>query len=248
MFDGKVISIHPPHARWDTAFMSSLLYQYNFNPPTSCEVGPGDALTNTTSFLFQSTHLMRGGTGYFVFSHRFLQFQSTHLMRGGTWKSRHCCLLKEFQSTHLMRGGTSVSGWVVDTTPISIHPPHARWDGTHGLSVGRDSHFNPPTSCEVGPGNKASAESLKISIHPPHARWDPACEIPPVVGLISIHPPHARWDTVRCPLDSSDWPFQSTHLMRGGTGLRFPQVSMSRNFNPPTSCEVGRGRSRARHS
>ena len=56
------ISIHPPPARWDSAAMPVVSDIVNFNPPTSCEVGRQAYKVYTDTELFQSTHLLRGGT------------------------------------------------------------------------------------------------------------------------------------------------------------------------------------------
>ena len=58
-----IISIHPPPARWD-------------------EIG---RKVIVPELKFQSTHLLRGGTGQSDAIDRAMIFQSTHLLRGGTW-------------------------------------------------------------------------------------------------------------------------------------------------------------------
>ena len=103
------ISIHPPPARWDVrqaALRPDLLH---FNPPTSCEVGPGVIRSSVITSPFQSTHLLRGGTR--------LYFQ-----QGLHWR--------KFQSTHLLRGGTLSLPVDAALRVISIHPPPARWDSS----------------------------------------------------------------------------------------------------------------------
>ena len=102
-------------------------------------------------------------------------FQSTHLLRGGTRGASSPRTTSKFQSTHLLRGGTErFCALGVGGANISIHPPPARWDddliaiaaaltgfqSTHLLRGGTDKpvdnrtaeeiNFNPPTSCEVG--------------------------------------------------------------------------------------------------
>ena len=122
------ISIHPPPARWDGSWASYGSYETDFNPPTSCEVGPRLRGLSATGVLFQSTHLLRGGTPTLKTPPQKLKFQSTHLLRGGTLRSAA----------------------LSPTSPISIHPPPARWDSISRSSSFDFSNFNPPTSCEVG--------------------------------------------------------------------------------------------------
>ena len=78
-----------------------------FNPPTSCEVGQNQVEMEASRRLFQSTHLLRGGT--FSAPNSILLwplFQSTHLLRGGTFNKLISVFDFKFQSTHLLRGGT----------------------------------------------------------------------------------------------------------------------------------------------
>ena len=102
------ISIHPPPARWDTYQISNDTAARNFNPPTSCEVGPPHSESTCCTNRFQSTHLLRGGTYMTGNMFQDYVFQSTHLLRGGT----RCIMTNKsvfakFQSTHLLRGGTN---------------------------------------------------------------------------------------------------------------------------------------------
>ena len=57
-----LISIHAPHARCDITQGSHKTIQIYFNPRTSCEVRPPLKRTICKTFVFQSTHLMRGAT------------------------------------------------------------------------------------------------------------------------------------------------------------------------------------------
>ncbi len=58
----KTISIHPPHAGWDPLCIRGGGTFFNFNPPTPCGVGLRKEFVSCSSFPFQSTHPMRGGT------------------------------------------------------------------------------------------------------------------------------------------------------------------------------------------
>ena len=79
----------------------------DFNPPTSCEVGRFTPAALNWSDIFQSTHLLRGGTLKNASRVAGLVFQSTHLLRGGTDRSTAPRAKQlRFQSTHLLRGGT----------------------------------------------------------------------------------------------------------------------------------------------
>ena len=142
---------------------------------------------------------------------------------------------------------------------ISIHPPPARWDAIFLPIISQPPHFNPPTSCEVGREASLQRDEINISIHPPPARWDVRGTRVEPDAYISIHPPPARWDNIPVcnftiavfqsthllrggtgepHLRGARQGFQSTHLLRGGTPALAPPVER-RNFNPPTSCEVG---------
>ena len=148
------ISIHPPPARWDTAWSVLPCGYLYFNPPTSCEVGL-DVSHKCCTVIFQSTHLLRGGTQMIDQSRdALIKFQSTHLLRGGTRYFIPMHPTSQFQSTHLLRGGT-------------------RWVLVHG---GGTFHFNPPTSCEVGP-RRRYIENVAGHFNPPTS-----CEVGPSEG------------------------------------------------------------------
>ena len=135
----------------------------NFNPPTSCEVGPEveDALGAVA--VFQSTHLLRGGTCHRAGCRRSAdisihpppaRWDSCHhdvSVRAGNFNPPTSCevghdcyhtglISPEFQSTHLLRGGTYM-------------PELLQQEG---------KDFNPPTSCEVG--HRLERPPLRLSI------------------------------------------------------------------------------------
>ena len=111
----------------------------------------------------------------FIFDHPFLglsMFQSTHLLRGATryflrdggpssrFNPRTSCEVRlnvninrasapEFQSTHLLRGATTYGIAPYPGRDVSIHAPLARCDGLPLPHPNTISRFNPRTSCEV---------------------------------------------------------------------------------------------------
>ena len=105
------ISIHPPPARWDTTDkLFGVIMDISIHPPPArwdiiiivlrrpdCKVRKGisihppparwDTAANAYELLvniFQSTHLLRGGTHLPCMALFVVAFQSTHLLRGGT--------------------------------------------------------------------------------------------------------------------------------------------------------------------
>ena len=142
------ISIHPPHAGWDSASgpssCSCVSFQSthpmrggtlnsrcissmrkNFNPPTPCGVGHGHAGRRPVHDHI-SIHPPHAGWDFFE-----------------AYAIRHA---EKFQSTHPMRGGT----------------PFAHTTFLHGRN------FNPPTPCGVGPFSSISSRSMPEfqSTHP----------------------------------------------------------------------------------
>ncbi len=213
-------------------------------------------------------------------------FQSTHLLRGGTNFWCGGCPGWRFQSTHLLRGGTHIHGPLCDQLPISIHPPPARRDdgcddrlrsvghiSIHPPPARRDDplpdrpspvrHFNPPTSCEAGP-RQTMSRLYMLYFNPPTS-----CEAGPRLTLRSgclalFQSTHLlRGGTEKVQFPALTAAFQSTHLLRGGTPIGvhenvYIEISIHPpparrdmmpvyakckrdNFNPPTSCEAGQG-------
>ena len=146
------ISIHPPPARWDPPASDGQGRLWYFNPPTSCEVGLSTSICRALNTVFQSTHLLRGGTR--AACPRWTPcryFNPPTSCEVGRQESFNQLQAMEFQSTHLLRGGTGTGCW---------------WRYQTG-------DFNPPTSCEVGHGLTDPLHLPGgISIHPPPARWD----------------------------------------------------------------------------
>ncbi len=214
-----IISIHPPHAGWDSSLQI-------------CKSG---------AVLFQSTHPMRGGTFTRLFegfnhsisihpphagwdpedptNHDRPQYfnpptpcgvgrmQRDNAIRRINFNPPTPCgvgpydtfaLVKslEFQSTHPMRGGT-LSAPLRRSGCLNFNPPTPcgvglRSPGNFGLR----KNFNPPTPCGVG----------LILLSPPSNEGDFNPPTPCGVGLGILG--GIIWI----------WIFQSTHPMRGGTG------------------------------
>ena len=123
----------------------------NFNPPTPCGVGLGCFFTQSHSFVFQSTHPVRGGTDdddNFYCARGI----SIHPPRAGWDASCFCMRSRRQISIHPPRAGWDlIYNWTTDKSKIiSIHPPRAGWDTPAALFV--NNYF--------------------ISIHPPRAGWD----------------------------------------------------------------------------
>ena len=78
---------------------------------------------------------------------------------------------------------------------ISIHPPRVGWDPV-------PEHYY---------------KGRCISIHPPRVGWDGYLRTMADKTNISIHPPRVGWDPPTIPGIESDWQFQSTHPVWGGT-------------------------------
>ena len=190
------ISIHPPRAGWDFMLKDQFIECEDFNPPTPCGVGRDIRKLLKLPKRFQSTHPVRGGTGYsFDFCKNSL-FQSTHPVRGGTAfylhfsaphgnfnpptpcgvgrrKVNQQCIRIKFQSTHPVRGGTN---------RIKAPPPESTFQSTHPVRGG-------------------TANGCSASKYP---------------KFQSTHP--VRGGTPICPERFPHrFEFQSTHPVRGGT-------------------------------
>ena len=103
---------------------------------------------------------------------------------------------------------------------ISIHPPRVGWDtGKRGGAADRMISIHPP---RVGwdPVPEHYYKGRCISIHPPRVGWDGYLRTMADKTNISIHPPRVGWDPPTIPGIESDWQFQSTHPVWGGTCMR----------------------------
>ena len=98
---------------------------------------------------------------------------------------------------------------------ISIHAPRAGCDYCDILTSAELSDFNPRTPCGV----RLSGETPRAS-----AIW------------ISIHAPRAGCDIRRWFPKGTDFGFQSTHPVRGATGMWWIIDDLLLYFNPRTPC------------
>ena len=169
----------------------------NFNPPTSCEVGPEveDALGAVA--VFQSTHLLRGGTCHRAGCRRSAdisihpppaRWDSCHhdvSVRAGNFNPPTSCevghdcyhtglISPEFQSTHLLRGGTYMPE-LLQQEGKDFNPPTSCEVGRNQFpECDKFRYFNPPTSCEVGHTSHFSPSIASINFNPPTS-----CEVGP---------------------------------------------------------------------
>ena len=122
------ISIHPPRGGWDRYGFPGNIQALDFNPPTPWGVGPIRGQRLTSTFPFQSTHPVGGGTEELW------------------WVGDYSDI-----SIHPPRGGWDIGGNLNATLVfISIHPPRGGWDDRLGWTGQRSCYFNPPTPWGVG--------------------------------------------------------------------------------------------------
>ena len=196
LFNGELISIHPPRGGWDRRMPAQAPCEVHFNPPTPWGVGPTGSGILGLLGTFQSTHPVGGGT--VVLAHGVVEiFISIHPPRGG-WDA------------HIGRSGRGPD--------ISIHPPRGGWDRWSLPPFQRGADFNPPTPWGVGQvyrssfpacfqfqsthpvGGGTSAawmgtfQPLFQSTHPVGGGTAPSVGKPTAEG-ISIHPPRGGWDS-----------------------------------------------------
>ena len=262
---GGDISIHPPRGGWDSRVGRCTVFRSNFNPPTPWGVGLGE-ISNFRAFIQISIHPPRGGwdgrlpgpagrsrnfnpptpwgvgpSGVFRTNWQKI-FQSTHPVGGGTAAGEAIGQVVGI-SIHPPRGGwDTASGEHERIRGISIHPPRGGWDNIGFQSVGKRTHFNPPTPWGVG--RKRYSFRKKVfgfqSTHPVGGGTAVGDKCQPV-DQISIHPPRGGWDTGERTQGSANpyfnpptpwgvghsgvilslgqYVFQSTHPVGGGTRL-----------------------------
>ena len=151
-----------------------------------------------SSFVFQSTHPMRGATyiqsgGIFGYS---ISIHAPHAGCDSTYP-RFFPLHFNFNPRTPCGVRRSASASFRSLLKISIHAPHAGCDfSTAQEYPGSSADFNPRTPCGVRHAAGVAHDEM---------------------GGISIHAPHAGCD--RRPKSSRRWQrrFQSTHPMRGAT-------------------------------
>ena len=125
----KLISIHPPPARWDGACQGTAAWSAYFNPPTSCEVGLARWRCPRTESYFNPPTSCE--VGPFLRGVDAIAEEISIHPPPARWDGQGIKSLRQegiFQSTHLLRGGTR----------------------PHRSGPARTKYFNPPTSCEVG--------------------------------------------------------------------------------------------------
>ena len=211
---------------------------------------------------FQSTHPLRGATTVGAQAVFTDGFQSTHPLRGATrptrvmlpfvrrnFNPRTPCGVRrrlynnpwavfKFQSTHPLRGATAGSDARPGTVDISIHASLAGCDSVdqrHGLGAAisihaplagcdtvsilfmpRVTYFNPRTPCGV----------RRLYPHADCAGRDFNPRTP-----CGVRPQARKW---------YNWliEFQSTHPLRGATGITHKSGEHIKHFNPRTPCGV----------
>ena len=215
------ISIHAPLAGCDSSSTSdSKISSISIHAPhAGCDALIPDLLTITRI----SIHAPHAGCDLPLFVDVAVecQFQSTHPMRGATldlclggligqnFNPRTPCgvRLQDTRTTRAVRG-------------ISIHAPHAGCDSSPSFASLYVANFNPRTPCGVRRRYAARTHTSRvISIHAPHAGCDTESKTAPRRTAISIHAPHAGCDTSRTSTAAQGSEFQSTHPMRGATGI-----------------------------
>ena len=79
-----IISIHAPRAGCDQYVHQQRQQRRHFNPRTPCGVRQIDTLVDGVTYVFQSTHPVRGATSSSCAMAFAKKFQSTHPVRGAT--------------------------------------------------------------------------------------------------------------------------------------------------------------------
>ena len=105
----------------------------------------------------------------------YCQFQSTHPLRGATGYKIYFDISQIFQSTHPLRGATHCFLTLKGNVFISIHAPLAGCDNLGGGVIGHLLYFNPRTPCGVRPYVRGLVDQDSISIHAPLAGCDVEC-------------------------------------------------------------------------
>ena len=220
--------------------------QEYFNPRTPCGVRRKSPEAHGQPQKFQSTHPVRGATGYRCKSYgdtnnfnprtpcgvrqdiwrkncASVVFQSTHPVRGATRYTRSPdCFSRSFQSTHPVRGATNMPELIRIVQEFqSTHP--VRGATKYAKTATWLKRFQ--------------------STHPVRGATDvlfncyqPAC--------ISIHAPRAGCDQWPEAKIEDGMLFQSTHPVRGATRNFQDAIKPLFDFNPRTPCGV---RQRAVH-
>ena len=236
------ISIHAPLAGCDHRQCTCARGPVNFNPRTPRGVRRRCKDITTPSWLFQSTHPLRGATcGSFAASPPCLDFNPRTPLAGCDAGQRDAGLAHA----------------------ISIHAPLAGCD-IHCTYCSKSlSDFNPRTPCGVRPWSHCPGPGRGSNFNPrtPRGvrRQFPNGTLPTSASFQSTHPlrgatgTHARHGflflhfnprTPRGVRPASDGvkkngsQFQSTHPLWGATGRPCAALLALWNFNPRTPCGV----------
>ena len=221
----------------------------DFNPRTPCGVRRSSPAGCATMSRFQSTHPLRGATGYMVYQ-KFAKEISIHAPLAGcdSCSYPHNMVCQYFNPRTPCGVRPDMSLYSLLPESISIHAPLAGCDAPESCksSTCRISIHAPLAGCDLLPPIKRSRFS--ISIHAPLAGCDfVQRRASSSVNVISIHAPlagcdgsatpsmyHCKVISIHAPLAGCDGPFspthvtppifQSTHPLRGATA-KLPKYS-----------------------
>ena len=218
---------------------------------------------STTVLLFQSTHLLRGGTGQGDRRHHGQAISIHPPPARWDWRMYGAPPSGVYFNppTSCEVGLAHRVQWFV--TAISIHPPPARWDKAIATRYIRELEFQSTHLLRGGTFKEyidhwmhvfQSTHLLRggtfwpvlwiswVIFQSTHLlRGGTELPIVSINGLEFQSTHLLRGGTHHQILSLSPFKFQSTHLLRGGTKRLRSLVNSVNNFNPPTSCEVGRG-------
>ena len=239
-FRSGLISIHPPRAGRDQRqrLFATVVYPISIHPPRA-----GRDFDHGLSSLLMS-HFNppapcgagHPGKAEYPVLH---EFQSTRPVRGGTKRQRNAAVLHGI-SIHPPRAGRDIShGGPCGSPGISIHPPRAGRDLIAAAIRRTQTDFNPPAPCGAGRFSDELIEIIdQISIHPPRAGRDCRRGNRYRRTSISIHPPRAGRDSFA----AGDMMTEeiSIHPPRAGRDNKGISVNPSIiHFNPPAPCGAG---------
>ena len=217
------ISIHPPHAGRDLDHSFYLTLFFYFNPPAPCGAGPKNRVTMDTSYEFQSTRPMRGGTESPLRTACPRPYFNPPAPCGAgpffsaQWTT--CCKIS-IHPPHAGRDPADDANKHADKG-ISIHPPHAGRDRSYSNPGTLCSDFNPPAPCGAGP-------AIMHKIYPMHSCTihNTTCSqttirIPTSVFLLIIRSPSACSPVFRCEPMGSALRASTSHgqIIRTSSGL-----------------------------
>ena len=192
---------------------------FNFNPPTSCEVGPAGVVRAYMPSHFNPPTSCEVGP-----RRRYIENVAGHFNPPTSCEVGRSPRPRTSPANCYFNPPTSCEvGRFTKCPPrgdpeISIHPPPARWDARRARRYARHSGFQSTHLLRGGTMDDIfTTLDILISIHPPPARWDVSSK--KVWRIIySFNPPTS------CEVG---------HSVTGGESVQ------SNHFNPPTSCEVG---------